>query len=86
MATVKYSLNIATLNRKARDAGHANPDGKLHLRRIGKHTGLDIGVVSRIARSVNKPDLGTVIALKRSYGGLLDEWVNIPDDKTAEAA
>lgn len=86
MATATYSLNIATLHRKAKDAGHANPDGKLRLRLIGRHTGLDIGVVSRITRSVNRPDLDTVIALKRSYGGLLDDWVNIPDDTAAAEA
>jgi hypothetical protein len=73
------------LNRKASAAGHVTSDGKLRPRRISEHTGINVAVVSRVIRYVNRPDLGTVVAFKRSYGGQLDDWVTVADD-VAEAA
>jgi hypothetical protein len=86
MPEIDYSLNVSTLDSKARAAGHVAPNGELHLRGISRHTGIDIGVVSRIKHGRNRPDLTTVVALRAAYGGLLDDWVDVPSAVQAEAA
>jgi DNA-binding phage protein len=81
---VDYRLNVHTLDRKARAAGHVR-HGELNLRCIGRHAGLNDAILSRAVRAESRPDLGTVIALKQSYGGRLDDWVTVTND-VAKAA
>jgi hypothetical protein len=87
MPNIDWSLNVTTLDRKARAAGHVRPDGKLHLRRISDHTSLNIAVVSRLNRREDRPNLGSLLAFQLSYGGPLDEWVDVTvESDVAEAA
>ncbi|WP_055590412.1 helix-turn-helix domain-containing protein [Peterkaempfera griseoplana] len=63
----KFSLNLDALRPLAEALGHTRPDGDLSPSRIGRHTGIDRVVVSRVIRGENGPDLSTAVLLAEGY-------------------
>lgn len=71
----EYSLNTATLLSAAVDAKHVHDDGALNIYAISKHSGIDRGVLSRVFRDENGPDLGTVVELADAYGLQIEDLI-----------
>jgi len=62
-----YSLNTEALHAAAAKAGHVHDDGRLNIYAISRHSGVDRGVLSRVVRDENGPDLNTVVELAAAY-------------------
>ncbi|WP_042400102.1 helix-turn-helix domain-containing protein [Streptacidiphilus carbonis] len=73
MAT--YKLNLATLQAAATLAGDVRNDGRLHLSRISRRSGVDPGVLSRITRQENRPSLATLGQLATAYKLTVDKFM-----------
>lgn len=71
----EYSLNTATLRTAATGAKHVHDDGALNIYAISKHSGIDRGVLSRVVRDENGPDIGTVVELADAYGLQIEDLI-----------
>lgn len=72
----KYKLNLANLSAAATLAGDIKRDGKLHLSRIARRSGVDAGVLSRITRDENGPSLATLGQLANAYDLTVDKLIS----------
>lgn len=68
-----YALNLDVLREAATKAGDVRKDGKLHLSRIARRSGVDPGVLSRITRGENGPSLRTLDLLAQAYTLTVDK-------------
>lgn len=75
--TATYTLNLATLSAAATLAGDTKRDGKLHLSRIARRSGVDPGVLSRITRRKNGPTLTTLGRLAKAYDLTVDKLISV---------
>lgn len=79
MAT-KYVINQRTLLAAATLAGDIRPDGTLHLTRVSRRAGVDRGVISRVAREENRPNIDTLMRLAAAYGVAVEQLVEEVED------
>jgi transcriptional regulator with XRE-family HTH domain len=70
-----YTLDLDTLHAAATKAGDVRADGRLHLSRIARRSGIDHGVVSRITRGKNGPSLRTLSQLAAAYKLTVDKLI-----------
>jgi transcriptional regulator with XRE-family HTH domain len=70
-----YSLNTQALRDAATEAGHVHDDGKLNISAISKRSGVDRGVLSRVVRDENGPDLNTVVELATAYDRTIESLI-----------
>lgn len=70
-------FNADALQSAAAAAGDTNPDGRPNYSRIGRRTGIDTAVVSRVHRRINAPDLKTVFSMARAYNLLVEDLVSV---------
>lgn len=73
-----YVLNLDALHAAATKAGDVRRDGRLHLARIARRSGVDPGVISRITRRENGPSLRTLGQLAKAYKTTVDRLLS-PD-------
>lgn len=71
-----YTLNLDTLHDAAAKAGDVRKDGRLHLARIARRSGVDPGVISRITRRKNGPNLTTLGQLAAAYKLTVDKLIS----------
>lgn len=72
----KYTLNLEALQAAAAKAGDLRKDGRLHLAKISRRSGVDSGVLSRITRGKNGPTLTTLGQLASAYRLRVDRLIN----------
>lgn len=72
-----YALNLDALQAAAIKAGDVRKDGRLHLSRIARRSGVDPGVVSRITRGENGPSPRTLVLLAKAYQLTVDKLIRI---------
>lgn len=75
---ISYTLDLKALHAAAQQAGDTRPDGRLHLARIARRSGVDPGVVSRITRGENGPSLRTLDQLAAAYKTTVDKLLKRP--------
>lgn len=71
-----YTLNLDTLREAAVQLGDTRKDGRLHLARIARRSGVDPGVISRITRQENGPNLTTLGRLAAAYNLTVDKLIS----------
>lgn len=71
-----YTLNLDILQAAATLAGDVRRDGRLHLSRISRRSGVDTGVLSRVTRRENKPSLATLGQLAAAYELTVDKLIS----------
>ena len=74
--TATYKLNLDNLQAAATLAGDTRRDGRLHLSRIARRSGVDTGVLSRITRYKNGPNLTTLGRLAAAYNLTVDKLIS----------
>lgn len=70
-----YDIDPDVLAEAATGAGHVHRNGKLNIRAIATHAGIDRSVLSRVARGENGPDLHTALALATAYGRPVEDLI-----------
>lgn len=71
-----YTLNLEALHAAAAKAGDLRKDGRLHLAKISRRSGVDPGVLSRITRGLNGPKLSTLGQLADAYKVKVDKLIS----------
>lgn len=71
-----YTLNLDILRAAATLVGDVRSDGRLHLSRISRRSGVDTGVLSRITRRENNPSLHTLGQLADAYQLTVDKLIS----------
>jgi transcriptional regulator with XRE-family HTH domain len=71
-----YTLNLDILRAAATLVGDVRSDGRLHLSRISRRSGVDTGVLSRITRRENSPSLHTLGQLADAYKLTVDKLIS----------
>lgn len=77
-------FNSAVLGQAATEAGDTTRSGQLNYSSMGRRTGLDGSVISRVHRRVNPPDIKTLLALAKAYGLTVERL--LCDDSLSPAA
>jgi transcriptional regulator with XRE-family HTH domain len=70
-----YKLNLDNLRAAATLEGDIWGDGRLHLSRMSRRSGVDRGVLSRITRGENGPSLTTLGQLATAYRLAVDKLI-----------
>lgn len=71
-----YTLNLDILRAAATLAGDIRRDGRLHLSRMSRRSGVDAGVLSRVTRRENGPSLATLGQLASAYDLTVDRLIS----------
>lgn len=71
-----YTLNLEALHAAATKAGDIRKDGRLHLAKISRRSGVDRGVLSRITRRENGPNITTLGRLADAYKLTVDKLIS----------
>jgi transcriptional regulator with XRE-family HTH domain len=82
---MQLTFNADALCSAATAAGDTKASGTLSYTRIGKRTGIDIAVVSRVHRGINAPDLRTVIGLARAYNLSVEDLISVQPEQPLAA-
>lgn len=77
---IKCTLNRSAFKAAATEAGDVWPDGRLHLTRISKRTGVHRTALGRVASGERKPDLATVMAFARAYKKTVEQLIITADE------